>query len=96
MAVNLGNRAFSYYPMEIGNHVTIGAHSVVEAATIGNGVEIGKNCIIVSCPVPRRASLDSAQANPQPRAHRAPSPSSTSIPKSTTAPSSARARSSRA
>ena len=40
-------RAFSYYPMEIGNHVIIGANSVVEAATIGNGVEIGKNCIIV-------------------------------------------------
>lgn len=36
--------------MEIGNHVTIGANSVVEAATIGNGVEIGKNCIIVSPP----------------------------------------------
>ncbi|KAG0663754.1 hypothetical protein C6P46_002323 [Rhodotorula mucilaginosa] len=37
---------FSYYPMKIGDLVTIGAGSVVEAATIGNGVEIGKGCII--------------------------------------------------
>ncbi|POY72392.1 hypothetical protein BMF94_4696 [Rhodotorula taiwanensis] len=39
---------FSYYPMKIGDLVTIGAGSVVEAATIGTGVEIGKNCIIGS------------------------------------------------
>ncbi|GAA6053306.1 hypothetical protein JCM3770_006676 [Rhodotorula araucariae] len=37
---------FSYYPMKIGDHVTIGANSVVEAASIGTGVEIGKGCII--------------------------------------------------
>ncbi|GAA5858867.1 hypothetical protein JCM8547_007134 [Rhodosporidiobolus lusitaniae] len=37
---------FSYYPMKIGDHVSIGANSVVEAASIGTGVEIGKNCII--------------------------------------------------
>ncbi|GAA5938784.1 dynactin subunit 5 [Sporobolomyces koalae] len=37
---------FSYYPMKIGDYVTIGAGSVVEAASIGTGVEIGKNCII--------------------------------------------------
>lgn len=40
--------AFNYYPMKIGDHVHIGAGSVIEAATIGNHVEIGKNCIIVS------------------------------------------------
>lgn len=39
---------FNYYPMKIGDHVHIGAGSVVEAATIGNNVEIGKNCVIVS------------------------------------------------
>ncbi|GAA6021725.1 hypothetical protein JCM10207_008556 [Rhodosporidiobolus poonsookiae] len=37
---------FSYYPMKIGDYVTIGAGSVVEAASIGTGVEIGRNCII--------------------------------------------------
>ena len=39
---------FNYYPMKIGDFVHIGAGSVVEAATIGNHVEIGKNCIIAS------------------------------------------------
>jgi hypothetical protein len=38
---------FNYYPMKIGDHVHIGAGTVVEAATIGNDVEIGKNCVIV-------------------------------------------------
>ncbi|KIJ65964.1 hypothetical protein HYDPIDRAFT_87875 [Hydnomerulius pinastri MD-312] len=37
---------FNYYPMKIGDHVHIGANSVVEAATIGNHVVIGKNCVI--------------------------------------------------
>ncbi|ORY73848.1 trimeric LpxA-like protein [Leucosporidium creatinivorum] len=37
---------FSYYPMKIGDYVSIGSNSIVEAASIGNGVEIGKNCII--------------------------------------------------
>ena len=36
-----------YYPMKIGDYVHIGANTVVEAATIGNHVEIGKNCVIV-------------------------------------------------
>lgn len=38
---------FSYYPLKIGDYVSIGAGSIIEAAAIGNGVEIGKNCIIV-------------------------------------------------
>lgn len=42
------HRVFSYYPMKIGDFVSIGPGSIVEAASIGNGVEIGKNCIIVS------------------------------------------------
>jgi hypothetical protein len=33
--------------MKIGDHVHIGAGTVVEAATIGNNVEIGKNCVVV-------------------------------------------------
>jgi dynactin 5 len=41
---------FNYYPMKVGDHVQIGAGSVVEAATIGNHVEIGRNCIIVNLP----------------------------------------------
>jgi len=39
--------AFNYYPMKIGDFVHIGANTIVEAATIGNHVEIGKNCVIV-------------------------------------------------
>lgn len=38
---------FSYYPMKIGDHVTIGEGSIVQAATIGSYVTIGKNCVIV-------------------------------------------------
>lgn len=33
--------------MKIGDHVHIGTNTIVEAATIGNSVEIGKNCVIV-------------------------------------------------
>jgi dynactin-5 len=33
--------------MKIGDFVHIGTNSVVEAASIGNYVEIGKNCVIV-------------------------------------------------
>ena len=51
---------FNYYPMKIGDHVHIGAGTVVEAATIGNNVEIGKNCVVVrpflSSPFPPRDS----------------------------------------
>ncbi len=34
--------------MKIGDYVHIGANTIVEAATIGNHVEIGKNCVIVN------------------------------------------------
>jgi dynactin-5 len=34
--------------MKIGDFVHIGANTIIEAATIGNHVEIGKNCVIVS------------------------------------------------
>ncbi|KAF9306170.1 hypothetical protein BGZ74_007372 [Mortierella antarctica] len=37
---------FSYYPMKIGDHVTIGEGTIVQAATIGSFVKIGKNCVI--------------------------------------------------
>src|SRR4051812_16303041 len=33
--------------MKIGDHVTIGENTIVEAATIGSFVHIGKNCVIV-------------------------------------------------
>ncbi|KAF9106900.1 hypothetical protein BGX27_008947 [Mortierella sp. AM989] len=38
--------AFSYYPMKIGDHVTIGEGSIIQAASIGSFVSIGKNCVI--------------------------------------------------
>ncbi|ORX35807.1 trimeric LpxA-like protein [Kockovaella imperatae] len=38
--------SFTFYPVRIGDCVTIGQNSVVEAAQIGLGVEIGKDCII--------------------------------------------------
>ncbi|KAI8871962.1 dynactin subunit P25 [Ramicandelaber brevisporus] len=37
---------FSYYPMKIGDHVSIGDGSIVEAAGIGSHVTIGKGCVI--------------------------------------------------
>lgn len=33
--------------MKIGDHVTIGEGTIVQAATIGSFVKIGKNCVIV-------------------------------------------------
>lgn len=43
-------RVFSYYPIKIGDHVYIGEGSIIQAASIGNGVYIGSNCVIVSSP----------------------------------------------
>ncbi|PWN48078.1 putative dynactin Arp1 p25 subunit RO12 [Violaceomyces palustris] len=37
---------FSYYPVKIGDHVTIGSGTITEAASIGSHVEIGRNCVI--------------------------------------------------
>ncbi|CBQ70977.1 probable dynactin Arp1 p25 subunit RO12 [Sporisorium reilianum SRZ2] len=37
---------FSYYPMKIGDHVSVGANTVLEAASVGSHVEIGANCLI--------------------------------------------------
>ncbi|KAF8945225.1 hypothetical protein BGZ52_009861, partial [Haplosporangium bisporale] len=45
VVVSVG-RVFSYYPMKIGDHVTIGEGTIVQAATIGSFVKIGKNCVI--------------------------------------------------
>ena len=64
---------FNYYPMKIGDHVHVGAGSVVEAATIGNHVEIGKNCVIVRLHRTLEVSAD--------RVTRASSPSSKTAPK---------------
>src|ERR1700731_3489139 len=76
--------------MKIGDHVHIGAGTVIEAATVGNHVEIGKNCIIVCVsflPLPLHDSLTdfayivwlNCRAN---------LPSSRTAPKSLTTPSS--------
>ena len=46
-----GGRSFTFYPVRIGDCVTIGQNSIVEAAQIGLGVDIGKECIIVCLPV---------------------------------------------
>ncbi|KAK9359136.1 trimeric LpxA-like protein [Lipomyces starkeyi] len=35
-----------YYPLKIGNFVSIGANSIIEAATIGSYVNIGSNCVV--------------------------------------------------
>ncbi|WVW84017.1 hypothetical protein I302_106044 [Kwoniella bestiolae CBS 10118] len=38
--------SFTFYPLRISDFVQIGPNSIIEAASIGSGVEIGKNCII--------------------------------------------------
>lgn len=40
-------RQFTFYPVRISDFVHVGADSIIEAAQIGSGVEIGDNCIIV-------------------------------------------------
>ncbi|KAK0531766.1 hypothetical protein OC835_003562 [Tilletia horrida] len=37
---------FSYYPTKLGDHVSVGPNTVLEAQTVGNYVEIGANCVI--------------------------------------------------
>ncbi|KAI9891486.1 MAG: hypothetical protein M1814_002609 [Vezdaea aestivalis] len=38
--------AVVYFPLKIGDHVFIGANTIVESANIGSHVEIGERCII--------------------------------------------------
>ncbi|KAK9378676.1 trimeric LpxA-like protein [Kockiozyma suomiensis] len=38
--------ALTYYPVQIGNFVSIGSGTVVEAASLGSYIMIGKNCIV--------------------------------------------------
>ena len=40
-------RGFTFYPVRIADFVTIGPGTIVEAAQIGHGVDIGKDSIIV-------------------------------------------------
>ncbi|KAK9469060.1 trimeric LpxA-like protein [Lipomyces arxii] len=42
----LHHGANTHYPLRIGNSVTIGANSVIEAAVIESYVEIGQDCVI--------------------------------------------------
>lgn len=42
------NYRFTYFALQIGDHVHIGEQSVVQAAIIGSYVHIGKNVVIVS------------------------------------------------
>lgn len=66
--VGLTQRQFTFYPVRITDCVFVAEKCIVEAAQIGMGVEIGANCIIVSC-LPRmyhdkltsRASLPSSK-----------------------------------
>ncbi|RDL39114.1 putative dynactin [Venustampulla echinocandica] len=37
---------FSHYPLKIADHVFVGPSSIIEAALIGNHVNIGANCVI--------------------------------------------------
>ncbi|SNX83613.1 probable dynactin Arp1 p25 subunit RO12 [Melanopsichium pennsylvanicum] len=37
---------FSYYPMKVSDHVSVGANTVLEAASVGSHVEIGANCLV--------------------------------------------------
>lgn len=52
--------AFTFYPVRIGDCVHIGTEAIVEAASIGHGVEIGSRAIVVSAlphnPLPHNPS----------------------------------------
>lgn len=39
---------FTYFALQIGDHVHIGEQSVIQAAIIGSYVHIGKNVVVVS------------------------------------------------
>lgn len=57
-------RTFNYYPMKMGDFVTIGRDCIIEAAQIGSGTEIEDNCIIVRPTTSFQVSFD-----PRPQAH---------------------------
>lgn len=40
--------SFTFYPVRIGDCVHIGQDAIVEAASVGHGVEIGARAIVVS------------------------------------------------
>lgn len=40
--------AYTFYPVRVADYVHIGPEAVVEAASIGHGVEIGARAIVVS------------------------------------------------
>ena len=42
------SKGVAFFPTHIGDHVLIGEGSVVNAASVGSYVYIGKNCVIVS------------------------------------------------
>lgn len=51
MHINIFNNLyyrFTYFALQIGDHVHIGEQSVIQAAIIGSYVHIGKNVVIVS------------------------------------------------
>ncbi|PQE19226.1 F-box domain-containing protein [Rutstroemia sp. NJR-2017a BBW] len=39
-------RTFSHFPLKIGDHVFVGANSIIEAAILGNHIHIGANVVI--------------------------------------------------
>ncbi|KAF5874811.1 putative f-box domain-containing protein [Botrytis fragariae] len=45
VAVAIG-RTFSYFPLKIGDHVFVGPGSIIEAAMLGNHVNIGANVVV--------------------------------------------------
>ncbi len=42
------DRGLAFFPLNIGDYVSIGDNSVIEAVSIGSYVYIGDGCIIVS------------------------------------------------
>merc|ERR1711920_513598 len=57
--------SFAFFPMTIGDYVTIGAGSVISAAQIGSCVDIGENCVISKrCIVKENATVLSGTVLP--------------------------------
>mmetsp|Transcript_110580 Transcript_110580/g.312691 ORF Transcript_110580/g.312691 Transcript_110580/m.312691 type:complete len:203 (+) Transcript_110580:93-701(+) len=49
--------SFAFFPMQIGDYVTIGARTVVSAAQIGSYVDIGEDCVISKRCVVKESSV---------------------------------------